>query len=465
MIPTSARQIAELVGGTLHDAPDPEIMVDRPTVIDSRLAEPGSLFAALPGEHTDGHLHAEAAVARGAVAVLAARPVGVPAVVVPDVQRALGDLALAVVNELKDTTVIGVTGSAGKTGTKDLLAQVLASRAETVANPLSFNNEIGLPLTVLTADERTRFLVTEMGARGLGQIAYLAGIARPSVGVVTNVGSAHLGEFGSREATCVGKGELVEALPDDGTAVLNADDPAVMTMARRTAATVLTFGHGRGDVQVHGMELDAEARPSFELSYAGERERVSLALHGAHQATNAAAAAAAALAAGLELQDVARALKEARRLTPSRMQITRTPGGVTVVNDAFNANPEAMGVALDALMTLTGPGQRSIAVLGEMRELGPDSERFHHRLGERVAAAGVTDLIAVGGRDAAALYEAAVTAGINASLVPDRNAALDLFRGYLLPGDVVLIKGSHATKVESVATALLELGDAGRGAP
>lgn len=462
MIPLTLREIAEAVGGKLHDAPDPAIVVDRPVVIDSRQAEPGSLFAALAGDRTDGHLYAGAAVAQGASAVLASRPVGVPAVVVPDVQRALGDLARTVVDRLERTTVAGVTGSAGKTGTKDLLAQVLASRAETVANPLSFNNEIGLPLTVLRAAERTRFLVTEMGARGVGEIAYLAGVARPSVGVVTNVGTAHLGPFGSREAICQGKGELVEALPRHGTAVLNADDPLVMTMARRTAATVLTFGQGRGDVQVHDVRLDAQARPSFELAYSGGRARVDLALHGAHQVANAAAAAAAAIGLGSDLEAVAQALGTARRLTPSRMQVTPGPRGVTVVNDAFNASPEAMGVALDALVAMTGSGQRSVAVLGEMRELGPDAGRFHRWLGERVASAGVSDLIAVGGKYATVIREAAAGAGVRATFVPDRETAVGLLDDYLVPGDVVLVKGSHATKVETIAAALLSAGDRGR---
>lgn len=263
MVPMTLQEIAEAVGGALHDAPDADVVVDRPGVIDSRLVEPGALFIALPGERTDGHRFAEAAARAGAAAVLAARPVGVPAIVVPDVQDAMGDLARAVLGRLKSPTVIALTGSAGKTSTKDLLAQVLETMDTTVATPLSFNGEIGLPLTVMRADENTRLLVLEMGSRGMGHIAYLTGIVPPKVGLVLNVGTAHVGEFGGgKDSIAAAKGELVEALPADGLAVLNADDPYVMSMAPRTSAPVLTFGLEAGDVRAVDVELDAAGRPS-----------------------------------------------------------------------------------------------------------------------------------------------------------------------------------------------------------
>lgn len=241
MIALSLAEIAEVVGGQTHDIPDPSVQVIGPVVRDSREAVPGSLFVAFAGERVDGHDFAAAVVEAGAVAVLGTRPVGVPAIVVDDVQTALGALARHVVRRL-GATLVALTGSAGKTSTKDLIAQVLRSKAPTVFTPGSLNNEIGLPLTALSATEETRFLVLEMGARGIGHIRYLTELTPPKVGLVLNVGSAHIGEFGGREQIAQAKGELVEALPseaDGGTAVLNADDPYVRAMAARTKAKVI----------------------------------------------------------------------------------------------------------------------------------------------------------------------------------------------------------------------------------
>ncbi len=462
MVPMTLHEIAQAVGGALHDAVDPVAVVDRPGVIDSRLVEPGALFIALPGEHTDGHRFAEAAVRAGATGVLAARPVGVPAIVVADVQDAMGALARAVLDRLKAPTVIGLTGSAGKTSTKDLLAQVLETIDTTVATPLSYNGEIGLPLTVFRADEDTRLLVLEMGARGAGHIKYLTGIVPPKVGLVLNVGTAHVGEFGGgKESIAAAKGELVEALPADGLAVLNADDPYVMSMAPRTVAPVLTFGVKTGDVRACGIELDAAGRPSFTLTYRGQSAPVKLGLHGAHHVYNATAAAAVAVGLGASLRQTADALAGARQLTPGRMDITDRPDGVTVIDDAFNANPESMAAALAALTAIAG-GRRTVAVLGEMRELGAQSGDHHARLGRLVADSGIHHLIAVGDQDAALVHATAAEGGVNATLVPDRDAALDLLLAYLKPGDVVLVKGSHSTGLEETALRLAEP-DATRG--
>ncbi|GAA3013067.1 UDP-N-acetylmuramoyl-tripeptide--D-alanyl-D-alanine ligase [Kitasatospora albolonga] len=465
MVPMSLQEIAEAVGGALHDVPDPGAVVDRAGVIDSRLVEPGALFIALPGEHTDGHRFAEAAVAAGAVAVLAARPVGVPAIVVVDVQDAMGALARAVLARLDAPTVIGLTGSAGKTSTKDLLAQVLQTMDTTVATPLSFNGEIGMPITVFQADEKTRLLVLEMGSRGKGHIKYLTGIVPPKIGLVINVGTAHVGEFGGGKASIAeAKGELVEALPADGLAVLNADDPYVMSMAPRTSAQVLTFGLEAGDVRAVDVVLDAAGRPSFTLTHRGERAEVTLGLHGAHHVANAAAAAAVAIGLGASVPQVAEALSGARQLTPGRMDVTERPDGVTVINDAFNANPDSMAVALAALTAMAGGGRRTVAVLGEMRELGEASNAHHAELGRAVALAGVTDLIAVGGAEAALVYAAAVEGGVRSTLVADRDAALDLLESYLEPGDVVLVKGSHSVGLEDTAVRLAKSDVVGRAA-
>lgn len=454
MVPMSLQEIAEAVGGALHDVPDPRAVVGGPAVIDSRLAEPGVLFVALPGERTDGHRFARAAVEAGAVAVLAARPVGVPAVVVPDVLEGLARLARTAAAGL-DALVIALTGSAGKTSTKDLLAQLLAATDTTVATPLSFNNEIGLPLTVLRADATTRYLVAEMGASRAGHIARLTGIVRPSVGLVLNIGTAHLGEFGgSKEAIAAAKGELLDALPPTGLAVLNADDPYVMAMAPRTEARRLTFGRADGDVRATRVELDPAGRPSFILNHQGLGVRVKLAMYGEHHVANATAAAAVALGLGADLRSVAEVLCSSRQLTPGRMEVGERPDGVTIVNDAFNANPDSMLAALNALGAMSGGARRTIAVLGEMRELGAQSEAEHAELGRRVAAAGVGHLLAVGGGEAKLMHDQALAGGVTCTLVPDRDAALALLLEYVEPGDLVLLKGSHSTGLEETARRL-----------
>ncbi|WP_424215904.1 UDP-N-acetylmuramoyl-tripeptide--D-alanyl-D-alanine ligase (plasmid) [Streptomyces sp. BI20] len=465
MLPMSPAEIAATVSGRLVDGhPSDPLSVERavrgPVVVDSREAVPGALFAALPGTRSDGHEHVADAVARGAVAVLAERPVpppGVPLVLVPDTRAALGHLAREQRRRLTGCAVVGVTGSAGKTTTKDLLAQILAAHGPTVANRLSFNNEIGLPLTLLAADADTRALVLEMGARAPGEIAHLAGIARPRIGVVTNTGTAHLGPFGGREAIRRAKAELVTALPADGVAILNADDPAHADMRRAAGARVLTFGvHAHdADLRVTEVRLDALARPAFVLTHAGRREPVRLTLSGAHQVDNAAAAAGAALALGLPLPGIARALSEAVRRTPSRMQVERLPDGALVLNDAFNANPDAVRAALGTLAAVAGtrPGGRAIAVLGEMRELGADSAALHREVGEAAAASGVGLLITVGDADAAHLAAGAARSGTEAVHVPTARAALALL-GTPGPEDVLLVKGSRATGVEDVARAL-----------
>src|SRR6478735_3710688 len=304
-------EISELVGGELVGATD-GVTVDGPVTIDGREPAPGGLFVAFVGERSDGHEHADQAGQNGAVAVLGSRPTSLPTVVVDDVQRALQQLAAHVVAQLRrtgDLTVLAVTGSQGKTSTKDLLAAVLADAGTTVAPRGSYNNEIGVPLTALRTGTDTRFLILEMGARGRGHIAELAALVAPDVAMVLNVGVAHLGEFGSRDAIAQAKGELVESLTPDGTAVLNADDDRVAAMASRTSGTVLSFGAEReADVRVEELTLDRLGRPSFVLAARGERVPVTLRLVGAHQALNAAAAAAGALAAGPPLSEIGASL-------------------------------------------------------------------------------------------------------------------------------------------------------------
>ncbi|MQY02323.1 UDP-N-acetylmuramoyl-tripeptide--D-alanyl-D-alanine ligase [Actinomadura macrotermitis] len=455
MIPLPLSAIAGFTGGAVHDAP-PDTPVRGPVVIDSRAAEPGALFAAFRGERADGHDFAAAALAAGAAAVLAERPVGGPAVVVDDVQRALGRLARGVLGELPDLTVIGVTGSAGKTSTKDLIGQVVQQAGPTVWPAGSFNNEIGLPLTVLRADEGTRHLVLEMGARGVGHIAYLCGIARPRIGAVLNVGTAHLGEFGSREAIAEAKGELVEALPPGGTAILNADDPLVRAMASRTAAEVVTFGRSpEAAVRAADESLDDAGRARFTLVTPEGTAPVALRLHGAHAVANALAAAAAGRAAGMDVAVVAAALGEAVPASRWRMEVTERPDGVTVVNDAYNANPDSMRAAIDTLAHMAR-GRRAFAVLGEMAELGDGSVAEHAKIGQHVARSGIAGLVTVGAA-AAAMAEGAAQVGSwtgECVQVDDVGAAVTALQERLEPRDVVLVKGSRVAGLERVAERL-----------
>jgi UDP-N-acetylmuramoyl-tripeptide--D-alanyl-D-alanine ligase len=452
VIPLTLAEVADAVGGELHDVADPRVPVTGDVELDSRRIRPGGLFVALAGERVDGHEHAAGAVGAGAVGVLAARPVGVPAVVVPDVPAALADLARAVLDRLPDVTVVGLTGSSGKTSTKDLVAQLLAELGPTVAPPGSFNNELGHPYTVLRSTVDTRYLVLEKSARGIGHVAWLTRIARPRIGVVLNVGTAHLGEFGSRENIALAKGELVEALPADGVAVLNADDPLVLAMADRTAARVVTVGLAdTADVRAVDVTQDERGTPSYELVTAAGSVPVTLSVHGEHQVGNSLAAAAVALELGMPLPALADALGRARALSRWRMEVTERPDGVLVVNDAYNANPESMAAALRALSTMAR-GRRSWAVLGEMAELGASAADAHRRVGELTAELGVDRVVLVG-PGAQRLYAGAREGAVH---VDDADAAIALLRAQLRPEDVVLVKASRSAGLERVALALAE---------
>lgn len=452
MIEMTLAEIADVVGGVAHG----DATVTGAAFVDTRTAEPGGLFVAVVGERVDGHDFAGTAQDAGAAAVLGSRPTEAPTVVVDDVVRAVGVLARHVVDRLPDTTVLALTGSQGKTGTKDYLAHVLAAAGPTIATRGNFNNEIGVPLTVLRATEETRFLVVEMGARGIGHVGYLCTIAPPSVAAVLNVGTAHIGEFGSREAIAQAKGEIVEALPADGTAVLNAEDALVAAMAERTVARVSTFGPPPADVAVSDITSDELGRLSFELTHRGAGATVHLLQVGAYQWRNAAAAAAMALAVGLDLDTVAEALSDAESASRWRMEVQERADGAVVVNDAYNANPESMEAALESLYLLgMQSGRRTVAVLGEMLELGPDAVRAHRRVGHAALAAGVDVLVTVGPMAAhmAEGYgssEAIVTAG--------RDEALLWLRENVSAADVVLVKASRGAALEVVVEGLLAPG-------
>ncbi|GAA4717387.1 UDP-N-acetylmuramoyl-tripeptide--D-alanyl-D-alanine ligase [Promicromonospora umidemergens] len=473
MIELTAAQVAAATGGRLHA--DPDVTVTGAVIVDSRQAGPGALFVALPGERVDGHDFAATAVEAGAALVLAARALdGLPTVVVDDPQAALGDLArhvLATVRGRADGAVVprvvAVTGSVGKTTTKDLLGQLLGPEAggehAIIVPKGSFNNEIGLPLTVLRVTTATRYLVLEMGADRIGNIAYLTRIAPPDVGVVLAVGVAHVGHFGSVEAIAQTKGEMVEGVVDGGTVVLNADDLRVTAMAGRAmpGTTVQTFGTiPSADVRAEDITVDPAGRASFTLRVARadgadeQRADVALQLVGPHHVSNALAAATVALRLGVTASDVARRLSGATALSPHRMAVTERPDGVTVIDDAYNANPDSMKAALRTLAVMSGRTRRSVAVLGEMLELGDGARAAHDEIGRLVVRLNIKQLIVVGD-GAYHIHEGAMQEGSWGSesiFVPDLAAARSMLDESLEPGDVVLVKSS-------LGAGLAELGD------
>jgi UDP-N-acetylmuramoyl-tripeptide--D-alanyl-D-alanine ligase len=461
VIPLSLAQLAEITGGALDEVPDAGEIVTGPVVIDSREVTAGAVFAALPGTRADGHDFAAGAAAAGAALVLATRPVGVPALIVGDVQVALDQLARAVVDRLPGLTIVGITGSAGKTTTKDLAAQLIETLGPTVAPRGSYNNELGHPLTVLQVTEQTRYLVSELSARGIGHIAARCRVAPPRLGVVLCVGHAHAGEFGGIDQVALAKSELPAALPPGGVAVLNADDPRVLAMSVRTAARVVTFGRSAGaDVRAADVVVDEQGRAAFTLVTAAGSAPVRLRLHGEHHVTNALAAAALAAELGLGVPAIADGLSRAVARSRWRMEVTERPDGVTIINDAYNANPESLRAALAALAAMAAPGpggpRRGFAVLGEMTELGDLAEEFHEEAGRQAARAGVAGLIVVGAGAAAMLTGAKSVPSWPGEMlqVPDRAAAVAALGQRLRGGDVVLVKASHSIGLEAVALAL-----------
>ncbi|MEO6470772.1 MAG: UDP-N-acetylmuramoyl-tripeptide--D-alanyl-D-alanine ligase [Aeromicrobium sp.] len=448
MIALTLQEIADLTGGQIHG--DAGVEVNGAAAVDSRRVAAGGLFVAIAGEHVDGHEFVPQALAAGAAAVLATRIVDAPCVIVDDVTVALGKISRELIDRLNALTVIGITGSQGKTSAKDLIAHVLATKESTVASAGSFNNELGVPLTVLEANELTRFLVVEMGSRGIGHIATLCEMAPPEIGVVLNVGTAHIGEFGSAGNIAIAKGELVEALPAWGTAVLNADDVRVAAMASRTDARVITFGEA-GGVRLSDLTLNDDGEPQFILSFGPERLATYVPQIGAHHAINAAAAAAVGVAVGMNLAEIAHALATAKVSSPMRMAKTVREDGVVIIDDTYNANPDSMAAALRALAAIGGHGH-TYAVLGEMLELGATSADAHRAVGQLAAELDI-DCVVVVGEGAAAIAEGA---GARAHKVADVDAAVSFLTGRLESSDVVIVKASRGGRLERVANALLD---------
>ena len=422
-------------------------------VIDSRQVQPGDLFFALRGEHQDGHDFVDDAVAGGATGLVVERPLeALPDVAVFQVSDSLSALQRLAAHwrARHDMRVVAVTGSVGKTTCKELIAAVLGTRWQVLKSPANLNTEIGLPLTLLELTPEHQRAVLEMAMYGPGEIDLLCRIARPQVGVVTNVGPVHLERLGSMDAIAAAKAELVAALPQDGVAILNGDDPHVAAMASRTKAGVLLYGQSP-QCDVRGRDLASRGLDgiSFRLTYGGGSAEVEAHLPGRHHLYPTLAAAAVALAEGMTLDEIAAALREAR--PEQRLRVLTTPSGATILDDSYNASPQSMLAALDLLAELQG---RRIALLGEMRELGTAEEEGHRQVGQRAAAC--ADLVLVVGERARPLYEAARAAGpAEVRFLASTQEVAPILRDELQPGDYLLVKASRAVALESVVDALV----------
>ncbi|MDP9028494.1 MAG: UDP-N-acetylmuramoyl-tripeptide--D-alanyl-D-alanine ligase, partial [Actinomycetota bacterium] len=457
MIPLRLTELVDALGGSLllppgADAHSPrDAMISGSVQTNSKLVVPGSIFFALRGAVTDGYLFVEDAVERGAALIVAERPLEttVPVLVVNDGVLALADLARLVVARVRAVgrlRVIGITGSNGKTTTKNLLRAVLEPEGPTVAPAGSFNNHVGAPITMLQVDDTTEYLVSEMGASGAGEIARLVGIAMPDISVVLKVGLAHAGEFGGIEATQRAKSEIVRELPATAVAVLNADDGRVAAMAELTAARPVWFGLSP-EAEVRAEDVRATTSGTrFTLVADGVRYEVALRILGEHHVSNALAALAVARELGVPLDRAITAIEAVPRAERWRMEVLHPGSGITVINDAYNASPDSTAAALKTLAQIVEPGQRSVAVLGEMAELGEYAQEEHDRLGRLVVRLNIGKLVVVG-HGARHIHLAAGLEGSwdgESVFVPDLDAAYDLLRGELRAGEVVLVKSSKS---------------------
>jgi UDP-N-acetylmuramoyl-tripeptide--D-alanyl-D-alanine ligase len=467
MIALTLAEIASAVGGTLRTSGTdaaPDTVIDGTVTTDSREVEPGGVFFAKRGEFDDGHRFAPDAVRQGAALLVVEHEVDldVPQIVVADTVDALGALATEVVarvRELGELRIVGVTGSNGKTTTKNLLRAVLERVGPTVAARASFNNEVGAPITMLELTPETRFLVAEMGASAVGEIARLVRMARPDVGIVLKVGLAHAGEFGGIEQTVRAKSEMVVDLLDTDAAVLNADDPRVVPMADLTAARIVWFGLGAG-ADVRAVDVTAHARGTdFTVQLAGgESSRVRFGVLGEHHVTNALAAIAASVELGVPLPAIVQALESVTLAERWRMQVMGGRDGITVINDAYNASPDSMAAALKTLAQVQAPGTRTIAVLGEMSELGEFSGEEHDLIGLLAVRLGISQLVVVG-QGARRLHITAINEGSwdgESAYVETADEAYDLVVSMARPGDTVLVKSSNSAGLRHLGDRLGE---------
>jgi UDP-N-acetylmuramoyl-tripeptide--D-alanyl-D-alanine ligase len=467
VITLTLTEIAVAVGGELRLPPGAHDWDELSGSVqtDSRLVEDGSLFFAMRGELTDGHLFAPAAVAAGAVLLIVDHPLEleVAQVVVPDTLTALADLARSVVATVRAQgrlRVVGITGSNGKTTTKNLLRAVLSTTGPTVAPRGSFNNQVGAPLSMLAIENDTRFLVVEMGASGIGDIARTVGIAVPDISVVLKVGLAHAGEFGGIEQTQRAKAEIVTDLPENAVAVLNIDDERVAAMADLTLARPVWFGLGAG-AEVRAEDLRATASGTAFTLVVGEiRRPVALRILGEHHVMNALAAIAVALELGVDLDVAVNALEAVPMAERWRMEVLQRADGVVVINDAYNASPDSMAAALKTLAQIVQPGQRSVAVLGEMTALGEFANEEHDRIGRLIVRLNIHKLVVVG-HGARHIHNAAGLEGSwdgESVLVETSDEAYDRVRDDLRAGDVVLVKSSKSANLRFLGDRLGEVG-------
>lgn len=468
MIDLTLSQIARVVSGDLRLATGdtPETIVSGAVDTDSRLIEPGGIFVAKPGEETDGHLFVDAAVERGAVLALVERPVeaSVSQIVVADVVTALADLAREVVAQVRargDLRVVGITGSNGKTTTKNLLARILEGEGDTVAPRASFNNEVGAPLTMLRVTNSTRYLVSEFGASGPGEIARLAGLVDPDIGVVLMVGMAHAGGFGGIEATLAAKSELVRAIRPGGIAVLNADDGRVASMAsiaEERHAAIRWFGRGPRAVDVRAEDVEVTASGTRSTVIVdGVTASLTLRVLGEHHVMNALAAIAAATALGVPLQACIERLETVDIAERWRMQPLGSER-VRIINDAYNASPDSMAAALRTLAQIVRPGERTVAVLGAMSELGEYAEEEHDRVGMLAVRLGVQRIVVVG-PEARRMFLEAIAQGSwdgEAVFFTTQDEAYDYLLGELRDGDRVLVKSSNSAGLRHLGDRLGE---------
>lgn len=447
-------EIARLTGGTLHGAGD---IIITSISTDTRDIMPGALFGAIVGQRSDGHEFVNDALTSGAVAVLCTRVVDAPCVVVDGVGQidpviaALGAIAAHERAQLHDLNVIGITGSSGKTSTKDLIGQVLSAAAATYCPAGSPNNELGLPLTILNAPHATKNLVLEMGMRGLGHIQYLCEIAKPTIAVVTNVGTAHIGEVGSQLGIANAKAELVESLPADGIAILNADDNYVSAMAQRTSARKFTFGiQNPADVQAVDIDIAEDGTTSFLVKANDEEIKLTLPLIGIHNVSNSLAAIAVGLQVGMSLSQCAAALAKAELKSKWRMERTDLARGIVLINDAYNANPESMKAAITALASFKS-GEQTWLVAGGMHELGKNEHEMHLEIGQFARVAGIKNVIVIG----QLAKPIADGFGQSAVWVPDQNVAADYIEKNISDNSVVLVKASRSESLEVLAQELV----------
>lgn len=446
MIPLSAREISVIVKGALHG--EPNVIVSMPAVFDSREAKNGSLFLALVGDNQDGHDFVEAAIGNGAVLTFSTRNVKGNHVVVSDVIEAVSLLAQFVRSKLSDMTVIGITGSQGKTSTKDLLRSICSASGKTVAPMASYNNELGVPLTLLQCNEQTQYCIIEMGARHKGDIAKLCSVVKPDIGVVLRVGNAHIGEFGSQDAIAQTKSELIQSLSSDGVAILGSYDKFTIAMKALHKGKTLTFGENQSD-DVRGADIETrEGRAHFDLVTPQGRDAVGLRLIGTHHVSNALAAAAVATSLGIPIEVIAGALSTAEISSKWRMELHELDG-LMLINDSYNANPESMAAALRTLLLFAQErGGESWAFVGKMHELGESSATHHLDIGTLAQEIGIDHCVAI------ATPEYAPVSGGNASMTFHNLATIENaieFSSYINQGDVVLVKASRAEHFELLA--------------